>query len=95
MEPRDISFTNDSILSVVVDATNVVEQPDLFASRIMNFGKLVGRENVIAGTDCGLGCRVHAQIARAKLDALAEGERPLENCGARRQVGSCKVVVGK
>ena len=41
----------------------------------MRFAQIVGRENVIAGTDCGLGGRIHPQIAWAKLAALAEGAR--------------------
>ena len=43
--------------------------------RIVAYVKAVGRENVIAGTDCGLGGRVHAQIVSAKLQVLAEGAR--------------------
>jgi 5-methyltetrahydropteroyltriglutamate--homocysteine methyltransferase len=58
---------------VVSHATNVVEHPDLVADRIVRFANLVGRERVIASTDCGLGGRVHPQIAWAKLEALAEG----------------------
>ena len=54
-------------------ATNVVEHPELVADRIVRFGELVGRENVIASTDCGLGGRVHPEIAWAKLDTLARG----------------------
>jgi len=61
------------IPGVVSHATNVVEHPELVAERIVRFAKLVGRENVIAGTDCGLGGRVHPQIAWAKLETLAEG----------------------
>lgn len=60
---------------VVSHATNVVEHPDLVADRIERFANLVGRENVIATTDCGLGGRVHPQIAWAKLEALGEGAR--------------------
>lgn len=60
---------------VVSHATNVVEHPDLVADRIVRFAGLVGKENVIANTDCGLGGRVHPQIAWAKLDALGEGAR--------------------
>ena len=63
------------IPGVVSHATNVVEHPDLVADRIIRFAELVGRENVIASTDCGLGGRVHPQIAFAKLDALGEGAR--------------------
>ncbi|MDN3903020.1 cobalamin-independent methionine synthase II family protein [Arthrobacter sp. YD2] len=63
------------IPGVVSHATNVVEHPELVADRIERFARLVGRENVIASTDCGLGGRVHPQIAQAKLEALGEGAR--------------------
>jgi 5-methyltetrahydropteroyltriglutamate--homocysteine methyltransferase len=63
------------IPGVVSHATNVLEHPELIADRIVRFARVVGRENVIAGTDCGLGGRVHPQIAWAKLAALAEGAR--------------------
>jgi 5-methyltetrahydropteroyltriglutamate--homocysteine methyltransferase len=58
---------------VVSHATNVVEHPELVAERIFRFANLVGRERVIASTDCGLGGRIHPQIAWAKLEALAQG----------------------
>jgi 5-methyltetrahydropteroyltriglutamate--homocysteine methyltransferase len=61
------------IPGVVSHATNVVEHPELVADRIERFAKLVGRERVIASTDCGLGGRVHPQIALAKLEALGRG----------------------
>ncbi|WP_125613105.1 cobalamin-independent methionine synthase II family protein [Specibacter cremeus] len=61
------------IPGVVSHATNVVEHPELVADRIERFARLVGRENVIASTDCGLGGRVHPQIAVAKLEALGRG----------------------
>jgi 5-methyltetrahydropteroyltriglutamate--homocysteine methyltransferase len=57
----------------VTHSTDVVEHPMLVAQRIQRFAKLVGRENVIAGADCGFGDRSHPQIAWAKLHALAEG----------------------
>jgi 5-methyltetrahydropteroyltriglutamate--homocysteine methyltransferase len=60
---------------VVSHATNLIEHPELIAERIRRFASVVGRENVIAGTDCGLGGRVHTEIAWAKLGALAEGAR--------------------
>jgi 5-methyltetrahydropteroyltriglutamate--homocysteine methyltransferase len=60
---------------VVSHSTNLVEHPELVAERILRFAKVAGRENVIAGTDCGLGGRVHAEIAWAKLSALVEGAR--------------------
>jgi len=60
---------------VVSHATNVIEHPELVADRIEAFASLVGPENVVASTDCGLGGRVHEQLAWAKLEALAEGAR--------------------
>jgi len=63
------------IPGIVGHATNVVEHPELVAERIERFAKLVGRENVIASTDCGLGGRIHPHIAWAKLEALSEGAK--------------------
>jgi 5-methyltetrahydropteroyltriglutamate--homocysteine methyltransferase len=60
---------------VVSHATTLIEHPDLVSERIQRFAKLVGAENVIASTDCGLGLRCHPQIAWAKLNALSEGAR--------------------
>ena len=59
----------------VSHSTNVVEHPELVAQRIERFAGLVGKENVIASTDCGLGGRIHPDIAWAKLAALTEGAR--------------------
>jgi 5-methyltetrahydropteroyltriglutamate--homocysteine methyltransferase len=58
---------------VVSHATNLVEHPRLVADRILRYASIVGRENVIAGTDCGLGGRVHPDLAWAKLKVLIEG----------------------
>jgi 5-methyltetrahydropteroyltriglutamate--homocysteine methyltransferase len=58
---------------VVSHATNVVEHPELVADRIVRFADAVGRDRVIASTDCGLGGRVHPQIAWAKLGSLVQG----------------------
>jgi 5-methyltetrahydropteroyltriglutamate--homocysteine methyltransferase len=58
---------------VVSHSTNVVEHPELVAERIGRFADGVGAENVVASTDCGLGGRVHPQIAWAKLQSLVEG----------------------
>jgi 5-methyltetrahydropteroyltriglutamate--homocysteine methyltransferase len=60
---------------VVSHATTLIEHPDLVSERIQRFARLVGPQNVIASTDCGLGLRCHPQIAWAKLSALAEGAR--------------------
>jgi 5-methyltetrahydropteroyltriglutamate--homocysteine methyltransferase len=72
---RDVKLPSGKILipGVISHATNVVEHPELVADRILNFANAVGRENVIAGSDCGLGGRVHPQIAWAKLRVLSEG----------------------
>lgn len=60
---------------VVSHVTDTVEHPDLVAWRIKLWCDAVGAENIIAGTDCGLGDRLHPQIERAKLGALVEGAR--------------------
>jgi 5-methyltetrahydropteroyltriglutamate--homocysteine methyltransferase len=72
---RDVKLPDDKLMlpGVVSHATNVVEHPELVAERIVRFANLVGRERVIASTDCGLGGRIHPQIAWAKLEALAQG----------------------
>jgi 5-methyltetrahydropteroyltriglutamate--homocysteine methyltransferase len=74
---RDTKLPDGKVLipGVVSHATNVLEHPELVADRIVRFAKVAGRDNVIASTDCGLGGRVHPQIAWAKLGALAEGAR--------------------
>jgi 5-methyltetrahydropteroyltriglutamate--homocysteine methyltransferase len=74
---RDVKLPDGKILipGVVSHATNVVEHPEVVADRILAYANAVGRENVIAGTDCGLGGRVHPEIAWAKLRALAEGAK--------------------
>jgi 5-methyltetrahydropteroyltriglutamate--homocysteine methyltransferase len=72
---QDVKLPDDKIIlpGVVSHATNVVEHPELVAQRIRRFANLVGRERVIASTDCGLGGRIHPDIAFAKLEALAQG----------------------
>jgi 5-methyltetrahydropteroyltriglutamate--homocysteine methyltransferase len=72
---RDVKLPEGKILvpGCVSHATNVIEHPELVADRIVSFARIVGRENVIAGTDCGLGGRIHPQLVWAKLQALAEG----------------------
>ena len=74
---RDVKLPDGKLLipGVVSHATNVVEHPELVADRIVQYAQLVGRENVIAGTDCGLGGRIHASLAWAKLQSLVEGAR--------------------
>ena len=61
---------------VIGHVSDLIEHPELVAQRLVRYAKLVGRENVIAGTDCGIGSRVgHGEIAWAKLEAMVEGAR--------------------
>ena len=60
---------------VVTHSTDVVEHPELVSQRLQRYAKLVGKENLIAGADCGFGGRSHPQIAWAKLRSLVEGAR--------------------
>jgi 5-methyltetrahydropteroyltriglutamate--homocysteine methyltransferase len=72
---EDVELPDGKVIlpGVVSHATNVVEHPELVADRIERFARLVGRERVVASTDCGLGGRIHPQLAWAKLEALAQG----------------------
>jgi 5-methyltetrahydropteroyltriglutamate--homocysteine methyltransferase len=68
------------IPGVISHATNIVEHPELVAQRLVRLAKIVGRENVLAGTDCGFAQspfaqRVHPSIMWAKLRSLSEGAR--------------------
>jgi 5-methyltetrahydropteroyltriglutamate--homocysteine methyltransferase len=79
---REARLPDDKILvpGVLDSCSNVVEHPRLVAQRIIRFAELVGRERVIAGTDCGFGTfagfgPVHPLICWEKLRALAEGAR--------------------
>jgi len=64
------------IPGVIGHFSDYIEHPELIADRIVQYAKIVGRENVIAGTDCGIGSRVgHPEVCWAKFRALAEGAR--------------------
>jgi 5-methyltetrahydropteroyltriglutamate--homocysteine methyltransferase len=68
------------IPGVISHATNIVEHPELVAERIVRLARIVGRENVMGGTDCGFAQspfarRVHPSIMWAKLESLVEGAR--------------------
>jgi len=72
------------IPGVIESKSNFIEHPELIANRISNYAKLVGRENVIAGSDCGYGtwvgqAAVDADVVWAKLAALTEGARIATN----------------
>ena len=75
-----VKLPEDKVLipGVISHATNIVEHPELVAQRIVRYAKALGRENVIAGTDCGFAQgpfhrRVHPSIMWAKLESLAQG----------------------
>ena len=72
---EDVKLPDGKILmpGVIEHTTHVVEHPETVADRIERFARVVGRENVIAGTDCGLRGRAHPEIAWAKLQALSDG----------------------
>jgi 5-methyltetrahydropteroyltriglutamate--homocysteine methyltransferase len=79
---KDAKLAGGQVLipGVISHATNVVEHPELVAERIVRLARIVGRENVIAGTDCGFAQgpfyrRVHPSVMWAKLEALVSGAR--------------------
>jgi 5-methyltetrahydropteroyltriglutamate--homocysteine methyltransferase len=75
---EDVKLPEDATLvpGVVGHCTDFIEHPDLVAERLVRYANLVGRERVLAGTDCGLGTRVgHPSICWAKFEAMAEGAR--------------------
>ena len=79
---KEVKLPDGKILvpGVISHSTNIVEHPKLVAERLLRFASVVGRENVIAGSDCGfaqeaLNRRVHPSIMWAKLKAMAEGAR--------------------
>jgi 5-methyltetrahydropteroyltriglutamate--homocysteine methyltransferase len=79
---KDAKLAEGQLLipGVISHATNVVEHPELVAERIVRLAQFVGRENVIAGTDCGFAQgpfyrRVHPSVMWAKLEALVAGAR--------------------
>jgi 5-methyltetrahydropteroyltriglutamate--homocysteine methyltransferase len=79
---RDVKLPDGKILipGVVSHCIHLVEHPELVAQRIVRFAELLGRERVIAGTDCGFGTsgagdEVHPEVAWAKLKSLVEGAR--------------------
>lgn len=79
---KEVKLPEGKILApgVVSHGTNVVEHPELVAERLVRFASVVGRENIIASTDCGFSQeqfnrRVHPTIMWAKLEAMAEGAR--------------------
>jgi 5-methyltetrahydropteroyltriglutamate--homocysteine methyltransferase len=80
---EDVKLPSDKILipGVITHASNIVEHPEYIAERLMRYARLVGRENVIGGSDCGFSSQatynpeVHPKVVLAKFDAMAEGAR--------------------
>ena len=79
---KDVKLPDGKILvpGMISHQTNVVEHPELVAWRIENYASVVGKENIMAGTDCGFSqgwnmARVHPEVQWAKLEALVEGAR--------------------
>jgi len=74
---KDVKLPAGKVLmpGVVSHSTNLIEHPEIVADRIVHYAEAVGRENVVASTDCGLGGRVHPQIAWTKLEALSQGAK--------------------
>ena len=79
---RDVTLPEGKILipGVITHSTNVVEHPETVAERIERYASVVGKENLLAGTDCGFAqgwnmARTHPSVQWAKLQALADGAR--------------------
>jgi 5-methyltetrahydropteroyltriglutamate--homocysteine methyltransferase len=72
---KDVKLPEGKILipGVITHSTDLIEHPGLVSQRLQRFASVVGKENVIAGADCGFGGRSHPQIAWAKLQALVDG----------------------
>ncbi len=99
---EDVKLPDGATLmpGVVGHATDIIEHPELVAQRLTRYAQLVGAENVIAGTDCGLAGRVgHPEIVWAKLEDLAAGARlasralaePIRSC----QAGGSPLYAGR
>ena len=75
---RDVKLPDGKILipGVISHRTNTIEHPEVVADRLENFANCVGRENVISGTDCGMGGgRIQHEIGWAKIQSLVDGSR--------------------
>jgi 5-methyltetrahydropteroyltriglutamate--homocysteine methyltransferase len=75
---EDVKLPDGAILipGVVGHFSDFIEHPELIAQRLVRYANLVGRENVMAGTDCGIGSRVgHPKICWAKFESMTEGAR--------------------
>ena len=80
---QDVTLPDGKVLmpGMITHASNIVEHPELIAERLERYARLVGRDNVVAGADCGFSSQVayrpevEPRVMWAKFDALAEGAR--------------------
>jgi 5-methyltetrahydropteroyltriglutamate--homocysteine methyltransferase len=79
---QDVKLPADKVIipGVLDTTTNFIEHPELIAERIVRYASVVGKENMMVGSDCGFGTsawgrRVESRIAWAKLEAMVEGAR--------------------
>ena len=75
---KDVKLPDGKVLipGVIGHASDFIEHPELVAQRLVRYANIVGKENIMAGTDCGIGSRVgHAKICWAKFEAMSEGAR--------------------
>lgn len=80
---EDVTLPDGKVLmpGMITDASNIVEHPELIAERLERYARLVGRDHVVAGADCGFSSQatyrpeVEPRVMWAKFDALAEGAR--------------------
>jgi 5-methyltetrahydropteroyltriglutamate--homocysteine methyltransferase len=75
---KEVKLPEDKVLipGVIGHYSDFIEHPRAIADRLVRYAEIVGRENVVAGTDCGIGSRVgHPQVGWAKFQAMAEGAR--------------------
>lgn len=80
---ESIKLPTEKVLipGVISHTTNIVEHPELVAERLVNYARIVGRENVIAGSDCGFSSQataepeIHPTVVWAKFKSMAEGAR--------------------
>jgi len=75
---KDVKLPDGKVLipGVVGHFSDFIEHPDLVAERLVRYAEVVGRDNIMAGTDCGLGTRVgHPTIVWAKFESMIEGAR--------------------
>ncbi|HVG50444.1 MAG TPA: cobalamin-independent methionine synthase II family protein, partial [Xanthobacteraceae bacterium] len=86
---QNVKLPAETVLipGVITNSTNLVEHPELVSDRIQKFVSVVGRDNVIAGADCGFASfavsfEIHSEVVWAKFEALTEGAKLASKCGS-------------